>query len=201
MCESHAEKCPRAGHHLFKPYLQKNQALHPCDQGRFSPDMLLRPWAFEKEGRKDWATFQATCGLREMKPHQTKLKEPRLWQMPCHRGNARVGISQMARKGTRASCQKLKSNLSLLEPYTTQYCQQNGQMQTTGSHKVVDVSLGQMSSGAWHSYLTNANPPLFSCTWGGLSMQQVCIQILCAQTQLLPFEIIALNAFSFCCNA
>lgn len=179
----------------------ENQALHPCDQGRFSPDMLLQPWVFEAEGRKDWAPFQATCGHREMKPHQTQLKATKPWQKPWHRGNARVGISQMARKGTRASCQRLKSNLSLLEPHIPQHCQQNGQMQTTGAHKVVDGSLGQMSSGAWHSYLINANPPLFSCTWGGLSMQQVCIQILCAQTQLLPFEILALNASSFCCNA
>lgn len=121
MHESHAKKCPKAGRNLFKPYLQKNQALHPYDQGRFSPEILpkaLGLWS----GRRDRATFQATCGHREIKPHQTQLKAHKPWQKPWHRDNSRVGISQMATKGTRANCQKLKTNLSLLEPHISQHC-------------------------------------------------------------------------------
>lgn len=71
----------------------------------------------------------------------------------------------------------------------------------TGAHKVGDGSFSKMSSGARQGYLTNANPPLFSCTWGGLGMQWVCIQILCAQAQPSPFEIPDPNASSLCCNA
>lgn len=119
----------------------------------------------------------------------------------CGAGNGRVGSVQMARKSMRAGSQRLKSNLSLLGLHTPPHCQQNGQMQTTGARKVGDGSLSQASYGACQGYLTNANPSLFSCTWGGLSMQWVYIQILCAQTQPLPFEILALNASSFCCNA
>lgn len=65
-----------------------------------------------------------------------------------HRGTARVGSARTARKGTRAACQRLKSNLSLLGLHTPPCCQQNGQMKNGGAHKVGDGSLSQTSSGA-----------------------------------------------------
>lgn len=113
-------------------------------------------------------------GHREMKPHR-KLKAPKPCQKPWCRGNARVGSAQMARKCTRPRCQRLKSNLSLLGLHTSTCCPQNRQLQTSGTHKVGE---GQpQPDKLWGSpgYLTNANPPFFSCAWGGLSIQRECI--------------------------
>lgn len=183
---------------------EENRALCACDQGGFSPDMFLWPQVLEMGGRKDGSHLPDYTWEQRNEAsaeYRAWLKAPKPWQKLWHRGNARVGSAQMARKGTRAGCQRLSSNLSLLGPHTPPRCQQNGLMQTTGAHKVGDGSLSQRSFGARQGYLTNANPPLFSCTWGGLSMQRVRIQILCAQTQPLPFEILALSASGFCYNA
>lgn len=46
-------KMPQSRTSFIQTIPSENQALHPCDQGRFSPDMLLQPWVFEAEGRKD----------------------------------------------------------------------------------------------------------------------------------------------------
>ena len=158
-------------------------------------------WSGTKERLNHLPGYTRAQRNKASPEYQTWLKPPKPWQKPWRRGNARVGSAQMARKGTRAGCQRLKSNLSLLGPHTPPRCQQNRQMQTAGTHKVGDGSLSQTSSGACHSYLTNANPPLFSCMWGRLSMQRVCTQILCAQTEPSPFEVLALIASGSCCNA
>lgn len=146
---------------------EENRALCACDQGGFSPDMFLWPQVLEMGGRKDGSHLPDYTWEQRNEAsaeYRAWLKAPKPWQKLWHRGNARVGSAQMARKGTRAGCQRLSSNLSLLGPHTPPRCQQNGLMQTTGAHKVGDGSLSQRSFGARQGYLTNANPPLFSCT-------------------------------------
>lgn len=140
-------------------------------------------------------------GRTELPPAFASAQRSQAWARAPKPQQTIETRAQMARKSMRAGHQRLKSNLFLLGPCARPFCQQKGQAQSPSTHKVGDGSRCRMSSRARKGYLTNANLPIFSCTWGGLSMQQVCIQILCAQTQPSPFEILAPNASGFCWNS
>lgn len=122
MHESHDDKCPKAGHNLFKLYLQKIKHSILLIRAGFLLTCSFSLGSVKQDGGKIEPPSRPHVGTEKWRLTRQNWKHPNVGRSQ-HRGNTRAGISQMARKGKRAGCQKLKSNLSLLEPYIIQHCQ------------------------------------------------------------------------------